>query len=209
LLSMVDMVIGIHKGVKVDAEACDSTRYTRMVVKPLDALSQFGSSRSVHLGCKALAERISPGWISMLPKIPQHGDLFIDNVLHYQDQWHAVDWETFGAVDLPFYDLLTLVLSLMGAPGKDPASSSTRLEQQIPLLIARYGLALDVPDSWISNLLPLTLANWFYLHWLEGRKPIMEKMYKNINDYFEHTDLWHGWFTSSAKECREYESRIA
>jgi hypothetical protein len=34
------------------------------------------------------------------------------------------------------------------------------------------------------------MANWFYLHWLNGRQRIMESMYASIDRYFKNRGAW-------------------
>lgn len=194
LTPVVDMLASIHRAVQSGAEACSPDRHARMVAEPLDAVIRFGASAAVRAGCTALAEVSSALWINALPVIPQHGDLFLDNVLRHRNQWHVVDWETFGAIDLPFYDLLTLLVSVLRASGEIQGRSSPKLSGQVPVLIGRYARALQLPVSLVKVLLPLTLANWFYLHWLEGRMATMERMYGALEHYFEHNDIWEGIF---------------
>ena len=85
-----------------------------MVAAPLDAVLQCGGP-TVRDGCLALLETATAGWLQTLPVIPQHGDLFIDNVLRYREEYHIVDWDSFGEIDLPFHDLITLLLSFLQA----------------------------------------------------------------------------------------------
>lgn len=82
--------------------------------------------------CEALATRLSPDWISSLPAIPQHGDFFCGNLLLHRRSWYIVDWESFGLVDLPLYDVLTFCLSLLQAGGDKAESWLPSLAANIP-----------------------------------------------------------------------------
>jgi hypothetical protein len=192
LATSVDMLISIHRALNKGLEGVAADRHARMVAAPLDAVLQCGGP-TVRDGCLALLETATAGWLQILPAIPQHGDLFLDNVLRYREECHIVDWENYGAIDLPFHDLLTLLLSFLRASASAPEEWDPDLKKVIPSLIERYARGLNLPASTVSVLLPLTLANWFYLHWIEGRAAAAV-MYRAIDHYFEHTGYWQKVF---------------
>ena len=191
---MVDVLASIHHGLAKPPSESTPDRHQRMIERPLAALMEWGASAEVRTGCKTIAEELSADWLQKLPVIPQHGDLFLDNIIRNRDQYYFVDWETFGAVDLPFYDLLTLTISILRASGETLESLDRNLVRQVPLLIERYARRLELPVSIVSKLVPLTMANWFYLHWVEGRRPIMESMYATIDRYFKNRGAWNEVF---------------
>lgn len=197
LRSIGDMVASMHGGMQKAGGTPDPDRYRRMISEPLETLAQFGASASVRAGCVRLAGRTSVDWLNALPVIPQHGDLFFNNVLSYRSKWFVVDWESFGTIDLPFYDLFTLLFSLLRAGGETPEQWAPSLMKQAPVLIERYGRALGLSPSGVPLLLPLTLANWFHLQWSDGREKFTELMYKAIEHYFERPDLWENVFAPS------------
>jgi thiamine kinase-like enzyme len=128
--------------------------------------------------------------------IPQHGDLFLDNLLTDGKRWHVVDWETFGSIDLPFYDLFTLLLSALSSEGETPDRWKPALAAATPGLTADYVCRLDLNAADIPVLLPLSLANWFHLQWSDGRAEFAGRMYKKIEHYFEHPEQWNRVFGS-------------
>lgn len=202
LIGAVDMVVSIHGALKSEHPEGCSDRHERMVAKPLKAVAEFGNSPAVRAGCAALAEATAGSYLRGLPVIPQHGDLFLDNVLHFRDQWHVVDWESFGAVDLPFYDLLTLLLSVLGTFGELPANVDGKVVQQIPFLAERYATGIGLPETLISTLLPLTLVNRFYLNWIEKRDRLTDRLYRGIEGFFTHKQTWDEIFGVSATTAR-------
>jgi Ser/Thr protein kinase RdoA (MazF antagonist) len=133
-----------------------------MIVAPLDSVLQFAGP-TVRDGCLALLETATAGWLQTLPVVPQHGDLFLDNVLRYREEYHIVDWDSFGEIDLPFHDLVTLLFSFLHGSGA-PEGWNRDLKKQIPFLVERYARRMQLPASMVSVLLPLTLANQLYLH---------------------------------------------
>jgi hypothetical protein len=190
--SVVDALVSIHRSVQRGPGTGD--RHRRMVSEPLNTLQQFGRAPSVREGCGRLAARCTEQWLGSLAVIPQHGDFFLNNLLFHRNQCCLLDWESYGAIDLPFYDLLTFLISLLRGAGEAPESWSPSLIRQVPGLIHRYasGLGGDMPD--VSVLLPLTLANWFHLQWVDGRREFTGRMYRTIEHYFEHADLWEEVF---------------
>jgi hypothetical protein len=156
-------------------------------------LEQFGEAESVRIACAQLRAQCSEAWVASLPVIPQHGDFFVNNLVIQHGQFRFLDWESYGMVDLPFYDLFTFLVSLLGW-GAARDGWSADLASQMPALIDRYasGLGEERPD--VSTFLPLTLANSFYLHWVDGRREFTARMYQMIRDYLEHPAHWEGLF---------------
>jgi hypothetical protein len=196
--SMVDMVLSIHTAVCRPAAVSALDRHCRLVTQPLRALAEFGTSSIVRHGCVELVAPLRPDWLAGLRVIPQHGDLFVGNLLAYRHQWRVVDWESFGAVDFPFYDLVTLLLSLLSMQGETPDQWDSLATAELPLLIERYATGLGLPRAALLPLLPLTLVNWFYLQLRDGRLDFATRMYKTIHHYFEHRDLWDNIFVPAS-----------
>jgi Ser/Thr protein kinase RdoA (MazF antagonist) len=190
LHAAVEMLVSMHRAFRSQGGTDGVERYRRLVTVPLGTVTQFGQERSVISGCAELEARISPEWLASLPVIPQHGDLFAGNVLANGERCAAVDWENFATIDLPFYDLLTLLLSLLTPEGESPERWNPELKNQIPGLIAEYARKVGLDAADFSLLLPLTIANWLHLHWCDRRKAFTERMYKLIGCYFEHPDDW-------------------
>jgi aminoglycoside phosphotransferase (APT) family kinase protein len=190
LRSLTETVASLHAAVRQVPANCDPDRYGRMGQEPLEAVAQFGSSAAVKAGCSRIAAAISEHWVNSLPVIPQHGDLYSGNLLLHRSRFSIVDWESFGAVDLPFYDLLILFYSLLRDSGKTPASWHPTLVSQIPALIGLYANRLGLNPADVPLLLPLALSNWFSFHLREGHKAFAENMYGTIQQYFESPEPW-------------------
>ena len=177
-------------------------RYERVVSKPLQALAHFGPSRSVRKACAELAASISPEWISSLPVFPQHGDFVAINVISNRDRLWVVDWESFGAIDLPYYDLLTFLLSMLRAEGQMPEQWDPAIVRQAPGLLESYGVVLGLCPADLIRLIPLCLANWLQLQRAHGRNQFADKLYGTIQHYFDHQELWQKIFIPAAQPLR-------
>lgn len=199
LRSVVEMVGAFHRAVRKGPGGVDLGRYRQMVLEPLRTVAQFGPSLCVSDGCSAIAARTPVEWFTALPIIPQHGDLFVSNLVSHRGQWSIVDWESFGMIDLPFYDVFTLLVSVARAGGETPEQWDPDLLTRLPVLVDYYARLFGLSPADIGLLLPLTLANWFHLQWSDNRKAFTELMYKMLQHYFEHVDIWERAFVPAAR----------
>jgi aminoglycoside phosphotransferase (APT) family kinase protein len=191
---IVEMLVSIHSAVRGQDTRDGSERYRRMVYEPFETLAGFGDSAAVRAGCARFSRQIGQEWVDSLPPIPQHGDLYPENIISFKGRQRVLDWETYGAIDLPFYDLLTLLVSLLIPERTEPVDLDPGLVRQVPGLIKLYarGMGLVVPD--LELLLPVVLVNWFYLMWLDGRKKFTARIYQSIEHLFEHPADWQRIF---------------
>ncbi len=192
LAAVVDALLSIHRA--KERQSAGGDRRCRMVSEPLSSLEQFGDAEPVRAGCARLSALCSEEWLRSVAVIPQHGDFCANNLLSYRNEWRFVDWENYGAIDLPFYDLFTFLISLLRRGEEQPESWNPSLVAQAPGLIDRYARGLNEEFANLSLFLPLTLANWFHLHFVDGRRAFTARMYKTIQHYFEHADLWEEVF---------------
>ena len=101
-----------------------------------------------------------------LPSVPQHGDFALGNVLVRRGGGVVVvDWEDFGAVRLPGYDLVALFATL---PGRDVLRDAG-LRQLLSDSLRRYAMRLKVDERWLPVLVPLHLTRFFLACEAKGR----------------------------------------
>jgi len=194
LKSAVRTIADLHFAIGRERSSPDDHRYERLISAPLKSLQQFNGGGVVHAGCTRLAASIDGGWLSRQPIIRQHGDLFIDNLLFWGNRWYIVDWESFGTIDFPFYDLFTLLVSRLRRDGDTPDKWDSRLVKSVPALVDLYAQRLNLSTATMRTLLPLALANWFHLQWSDGREEFASRMYRIIRDYFDNTAVWERVF---------------
>ncbi len=199
LSSVVEAITSIHCGLRTPDDGAEGTRWQRMVVEPLDTVSRFGPSALVKENCSALAASISREWLASLPIVPQHGDLFLGNILCHRGATRIVDWETFGFIDLPLYDLLTFCFSVLRVEEDGADRLPSWLMGEMPPLIARYCKAVGLKDPALELLLPLSLANWFHLQWLNGKREFNEGLYRSIEKYFRQPERWDGFIEAAVR----------
>jgi aminoglycoside phosphotransferase (APT) family kinase protein len=197
LTSIVEMLAALHGAIRDRGDWPSKDRCRRMVWEPLESLERFSKVASVEAGCAKLRASISAEWVDSLPIVPQHGDLFQGNLLSHGNQWRVVDWENFGRVDFPFFDLLTLLFSILRARGETPETWDPVLVKQVPSLIEFYTQKMGLSSADVTRLLPLALANWFYLQRLDRHAQLADNIHKTIQNYFEHAHLWEKVFVPS------------
>jgi len=194
-LSGAMSMIGELHGALRHAPAIDQkNRHAQFVQRPLEAISAFGEASSVTDGCARLATEASPAWIALLPVIPQHGDLYIDNLLSDGGRWYLTDWEIFGEIDLPAYDAFTFLYSALRRVSSAPGTWNTSVANRLPSLLNEYARQVDLSAESLRLLLPLTLVNWFHVQWADGRRQFATSMYDAVRHYFENRAHWERVF---------------
>jgi aminoglycoside phosphotransferase (APT) family kinase protein len=192
--SITQGLAAMHLALRESDSSNSSERCDRVVSRPLQTLAAFGASDSVREGCARLKTEVQNAWLDAQPIIPQHGDLFRSHILCHDDRFSVIDWETFGSIDIPFYDLLTLLFSLLRVDQGGSEEWDRGLVRQIPGLVARYAKTLSLPAKDVHFWLPLTLANWFHLQVCDGREAFGNRMYPAIRRYFENPYQWESIF---------------
>lgn len=118
-----------------------------------------------------IRSRYTQEWPGSITALAQHGDLCTDNVLLDRgNKCHVFDWETLGIIDLPYFDLITFLLSLSG--GVMPGRWNATLRRQAQHLIAQYSGALGLNPADLVFMAPLLLANWVDLQIISERKAV-------------------------------------
>lgn len=128
--------------------------FEKEILDPLGEFERTWASRHRDLSrlCESLRRRLDTLVTVELPQLPQHGDFCVDNLLVRPDgRIVVIDWEEFGAVRLPAYDLLTLFAS-MELRGDLPA----RLDL-LRTTAEAYGREMCIDRNWLAALVPIGL----------------------------------------------------
>ena len=195
LRHVVEGLGSMHAALRENGSAAvQGDRHKRAVARPLAALAAFGNSVAVVAGCERLASKATAQWLAAQPVIPQHGDLFVGNVLTENSEMHIIDWESFGEIDLPFHDVLTLMISTLARGGTDASQWDRNLTSQMPDLLRRYTAAAGLAAPDVSVMLPLTFANWFSLQSADGREEFTGRTYRMVEQFFAQEKAWERAF---------------
>lgn len=197
--TVVAALVSFHAAVRRRPCRPEPSRYRRMVQDPLEDAARCASSPVARAGCERLLHTIDPLWLDSLPVIPQHGDFYPHNVTFQRGQLRVLDWETFGAVDLPLYDMATFLVSLPTLAESAFLTFDEEMLREAPAAIARYADTFGLTHSELELLLPLILVNWRRLMCLDGREKFVARMDRMLEHYFEHTTLWRKVFVPATR----------
>jgi aminoglycoside phosphotransferase (APT) family kinase protein len=178
-----DTLVAIQVGVAKKRPA-DPDRWQDAVYAPLE----FAAERSptISEACRQTLAAYANGKLDRIPSLPQHGDLYSGNIIiDTNNNWGIVDWELFGNIDLPFYDVVRFLFSLDTAPTPDRWNAA--VQQCARRLIARYTQAIRMQAEEFTSLLPLLLANWHYRQPLPQGKALALRA---LEDYYASPTAW-------------------
>lgn len=180
--NLCDALITVQKGAaKQSAAAC---RQPDSIRAPLTSAGL--RCPAIAQSCELMLARYSEGAMNRYPSLPQHGDLYGDNIIiSAGGQVGIVDWEYFGSVDLPYYDVIQLLFSFGSAT--TPTAWSDSVRKYGRRLISRYADALGYTVQDLMFLLPLLLANWLFGQPLEPGKVFVQSM---LQDYLARPNEW-------------------
>lgn len=115
-----------------------------------------------HIGLEETRQRLEG-----LPHAAQHGDLVANNIGHVGARPVVFDWEDFGKVDLPGFDVALLLGSLLN---HDPAKIAAlfREEGQGAPWLAPLLAAVGLDRAQFAGLLPVYYGAFFWIKCVGG-----------------------------------------
>lgn len=188
--TLISTVLTMHSRLRGAAQPANEQRVKRVLDDPINSVLNYKNSTVIHRGYHAVHLASRDLVASSLPVIPQHGDLFLGNILWDKQRFYFVDWEEFNTIDLPCYDIFTLLLSILQSFSQSPAAWPKRLTRLMASQLRRYAAVLGLSSDIQRVLLPLTLANWFHRQYIQGHQKSAQQKYTWIENYFEHEALW-------------------
>ena len=125
--------------------------------------------RDLTLLCSSVRRRLETLMHVELRQLPQHGDFCVDNLLVRPDgRIVVIDWEEFGSVRLPAYDLITLFASV--EPRGDEDARLRLLSDTLEV----YGKELSIDREWLAVLVPLALMRFVLFCGAESRHELIQ-----------------------------------
>jgi hypothetical protein len=109
---------------------------------------------------------LDPRLVNSLPHIKQHGDLTLYNMGVVGDNLIIFDWEDFGKISIPGFDLCCLAVDSVtrfSAMGIDRISERRAYPKEIMDIITCYFEELSLDEEIFFNLFPIYLFYFLYL----------------------------------------------
>jgi aminoglycoside phosphotransferase (APT) family kinase protein len=126
-----------------------------------------------------------------LPSLPQHGDFAWMNLLQHHGHVVILDWEHFSLVTTPFFDIWTLILSLLqdfSVESFGQLFHSTHLSRLAVYALKSYARLINLPFHAAREVLPLVLADFFTLNAQQKRMPLACKLVRLMQYYLSDAD---------------------
>lgn len=130
------------------------------------------------------------------PKIPQHGDFFISNVLYNSGEICILDWEDFGQICIPGYDLYFLLLDLFANERFLAERSShkiMKIKNSIKDNIIKYFESFSIPSKYSRIIFLITLLEQFEYSYRLGRSSIYY-FWNRLMSYSENSEKYDHLF---------------
>jgi hypothetical protein len=134
-----------------------------------------------------------------LPKIPQHGDFYANNILFQSNKLFLLDWEDFGETVVPAYDFYCFFLNLYGNKRnvfleKPPGKNKIRNIVQNNLI--KYLKTFNIPVECSELLFIFTLLAQFNHSYRLGRTS-RELLWSRLTDYAQNPEKYDLMFTTN------------
>lgn len=157
LASIVALMVTLHQ--EGDEGPMSRADVAAEIEAPLRAFERdYAGGRTALEGlCHAVATDLASLQGVALPRVAQHGDFFLGNLLAGPNGTvMVVDWEEFGVVRTPGYDLAVLFSNL---PGRDPFAER-RLGKACAGALAAYAAAVGLDPRWLKVLVPVGMMRF-------------------------------------------------
>lgn len=189
LPALVDRLISFHRSVQLGY--MDQDQSLRCFREPFETIGKLGRDSKVEAACARMGEVLSHALKgTSLPRILQHGDFCFNNILIQGDHVSVVDWEDFGEVSLPGYDLVSLFLNFytLGDPQQlERFFEDNRFVGYMRNGIEAYFKAFDLPLNLAHGIFAFTLMQRF-LHSHQLVRSSTEMFWHQVSAYVQHPE---------------------
>jgi aminoglycoside phosphotransferase (APT) family kinase protein len=118
-----------------------------------------------------------------LPRVAQHGDFTLGNLLAGpKGSVVVVDWEEFGQIKTPAYDLSVLFSNL---PRRDPFAKR-RLRKACFRALTAYATATGLNPRWLSVLVPVSMMRFVLFCASEGQEEPLGRTLARLESLARH-----------------------
>jgi hypothetical protein len=186
LPAVVDRLVAFHRSVQ--GSPMDLDRSLGYFREPFETIGRLGHDVSVERAVVGIGQSLAPlVQKAVLPRIPQHGDLCFNNILLDGSRISFVDWEDFGQVLLPGYDLFCLFLSFYVPGEPERLWRDDRLRQSLRSAVDAYFAAISIPKNLAGAMLAFSVVQQFVYGHRLGRSSA-EALWQRVVSYVQHED---------------------
>ena len=160
---VVDRLIYLHCNVKQENFTEQET--TRRLLEPLNYFREISKDSKLSAAYDKIGKSILADLAGYcLPQIPQHSDIFFDNILIQDGKIFFLDWEDFGHVKVPGYDLFCFFLNFFH-PHQENENinlfNEKLFESNMSSAIKEYFRALHIPVKFAYGLFVYTILQQY------------------------------------------------
>jgi thiamine kinase-like enzyme len=114
---VLTLILELHKLFGIGEREINDVFLARYINEPIQKFLDFYGFRGTRLenACRLVAGEFKKQKGQKIPLIWQHGDFHFANIFIDGEKMKLLDWENFGEIELPMYDLFTFLSSRAGA----------------------------------------------------------------------------------------------
>ncbi len=196
LLSLiVDKMIIFHK--TVQKGNLEHNQLNELINQSLNSINSKDKNSPLRSFYSNIIKELSENFDHFnFPKIPQHGDFFISNILFNSNGIYILDWEDFGQICIPGYDLYFLLLDLFANErflAERLPHKIMKIKNSIKDNIKKYFESFSIPLKYSRFIFIITLLKQFEYSYRLGRSSIYY-FWNRLMSYAENTEKYDHLF---------------
>jgi len=183
LTLIMEVLVALHR--EGDEGPMTHAEVATEIEGPLRAFERDYASGPTELEglCEAVKTDLAGLKDVPLPRVAQHGDFTLGNLLAGPKRSVVVvDWEEFGQIRTPAYDLSVLFSNL---PRRDPFAKR-RLRKAWFRTLAAYAAATGLNPRWLSVLVPVSMMRFVLFCASEGREEPLGRTLARLESLARH-----------------------
>jgi thiamine kinase-like enzyme len=186
-----DALIKLHKTLRGEDFILDDAQFDKLLRSPVQEFNAQNTSTIFTSQCDRLLRILENYKNTLFPRIPQHGDFSFVNVLFERQGVKIIDWEDFGEIILPLYDVFTLINSLyFDLRLFSNYTNNNPINILFNRKIREYCNTFNIHPKLVSLLYPISLVI-FYNKNNPDRIEAAQTTAELINHFFLNKDRFH------------------
>ena len=183
LTSIIEVLVALHR--EGDEGPMSQAELAAEIEGPLRVFERDYAVGRTELEalCEAVRFDLAELGDAPLPRVNQHGDFTLGNLLAGPTgSVVVVDWEEFGQIRTPAYDLSVLFSNL---PRRDPFAHR-RLRKACFRALKAYAVGTGLNPRWLSVLVPVSMMRFVLFCATEGREEPLGRTLARLESLARH-----------------------